>query len=730
MDTSDSESEAEQLPPPPPKSQSRKQPREQPPPPRWSDTLTLVVNAALEGDRINLPSSSLDQILSLSGPNQLPSPLFFKLTNHSTSQTAYATVREFTSPTPTTAEISPFLATLLQIPSTTTTTTTTTTPNDTNEPFLATIECTSLPHCTFLKLSPNTPEYLQIPDLRPVLEGFLRGRFSTITTGTTLLVQGIEFLVVETRPGVVCSCVDVDVDLEVVPIEGGVAEAAVREKYFGGGGSSGGGGVVDVGVGSGVLGRVGGGGDVFYGRVKVGDEKGGVWRVTVGGEGGASSSDGGELGVFVSTRGVEKPGMWEHDWFSVEGGVVDFVVGGNSQDEQEEEDVGDVPYVYITVTLLEDARPRSIRVTVEWNADGKLVEEQNSVPLQAPIDEPIPEGHIQCDNCFQTVPTRTHTMHQAFCLRNNTVCTRCRTAGSPNFIFKKQDFPHHWHCDLCPTTTNSADPQVPQKHMQLYHTVHTCTCGTDLELRQVGIHQRRDCPDRIIICRYCRLRVKAGRKSTAAKDLYAGLGLSEHESVCGSRTIECIKCRANVQLKDVKMHAQFHEVQKQTQKTPALCPNSQCAHRPNAQFPNPLGLCQTCFSPFWSPTHDPGNQKLAAKLLQKYHSQLTNGCGRTGVCQNTGYCATAKGPDGAMDATGAALVAFEVLKKSALFSGGLSKAEYHLCVSEAKNAKRRADAATLAEMGFHISWAVKGLEESGDSVERALQWLLQNAPKI
>jgi hypothetical protein len=77
----------------------------------------------------------------------------------------------------------------------------------------------------------------------------------------------------------------------------------------------------------------------------------------------------------------------------------------------------------------------------------------------------------------------------------------------------------------------------------------------------------------------------------------------------------------------------MHEIARQNQPTPRLCANSQCGQFFSNQFSNNMGLCQSCFHPFWSPRHDPGNQKLAAKLAGQYHSQLTAGCSRD-YCSN------------------------------------------------------------------------------------------------
>ncbi|KAI9346586.1 hypothetical protein BDR26DRAFT_112824 [Obelidium mucronatum] len=372
------------------------------------------------------------------------------------------------------------------------------------------VKCVTLPKCEYLKIAPLEATYLEIPDLRALLESHLRQNFSTITESTTLSVpltikysstttttttpssEIHRFLITECKPETVCSCIDVDINLDVVPLEGGgVAEEAVRRKFFGGDRNTvvvGGGGVHDAadgitevvlveggGGGSssssssrGVLGSVNGvveKGECRYFRVKTvksGDRGGGggTYRVEAvplvsgsgsGGGGGGSSGTGissGDCNVFVSLSMVERPGLMEHDHYNVDTGVsvVEFGIGSGGGDGGVDDDM---------------------------------------------------------------------------------------------FLFKKEEFANHWHCDSCSLVSTVA---ASVKHLEMEHGMrHACVCGQDLPLKSLAGHKKRECPDRLIICRYCRLRVRAGPKSMVAKDIYSGLGLCEHESVCGSRTIECIK---------------------------------------------------------------------------------------------------------------------------------------------------------------------------------------------
>jgi hypothetical protein len=245
-------------------------------------------------------------------------------------------------------------------------------------------------------------------------------------------------------------------------------------------------------------------------------------------------------------------------------------------------------------------------------------------PLPKYEDEEIIDENMQtCKNCGMKVPAQTISMHEAFCFRNNIKCTKC------NIVFQKKEFSKHWHCESCEFVGVQEDQK---KHHELFHVPVTCSCGVELSLNLIGQHKKIECPDRLIVCRFCHLLVRAGGKSMNVRDLYLGTGLTEHESECGSRTIQCQKCKKSVQLKDMQTHAKIHELQDKPQ-VPTLCSNVNCANELSSQYPNSLKMCSSCFQPFWSPRHDPGNQKLAQLIVQTYHRQMTLGC-KNSHCYN------------------------------------------------------------------------------------------------
>lgn len=153
-------------------------------------------------------------------------------------------------------------------------------------------------------------------------------------------------------------------------------------------------------------------------------------------------------------------------------------------------------------------------------------------------------------------------------------------------------------------------------------------------LQDVSLH-KQSCPRRWIICGFCHLIVECGEPSRTAKDLYAAIPLGMHESECGSRTITCIKCTKQVQLKEMGIHVQFHDFERKNQKIFKICANINCSN-PCPDTENEMKMCAMCYSPFWSPRDDPGMTKMAQKLAHVYHTQLTTGCGRE-TCLNKVY---------------------------------------------------------------------------------------------
>ncbi|KAJ2004772.1 hypothetical protein GGI04_002493 [Coemansia thaxteri] len=255
---------------------------------------------------------------------------------------------------------------------------------------------------------------------------------------------------------------------------------------------------------------------------------------------------------------------------------------------------------------------------------GDEPEEESKPELPAPSASEA--GMQLCVNCGSSIPTPRLDMHRIVCGRHNTKCTRCARV----FKIGSDEAARHWHCELCDI---AGDVDDSAKHMHFYHTPVKCTCNPDraafASIVELAEHRRTVCAERLIECRFCHNIEPQGPASENAMDIMDGL--CAHEVYCGSRTIECSKCKANVRIRQVQVHMKMHQMREQEARDNMVpCANKEC-NRERAS--NPLGLCATCFGPFYTGQHDPDNQKLLKRLTRALHAQLTRGCGNQ-LCRN------------------------------------------------------------------------------------------------
>ena len=559
--------------------------------------LVAKTSARLTGDKINLPASMLNFILAQYAVEQggiLPHPLTFEIRRGGVSSElkSYGRVVEFTADI-NSIEISSFIANALGIKD-----------SDQSSNEILVVKEISLPKATLAVLTPLTENYLQIPDMRSLLTSFLRRHHAILIEGSTLNVdfgryQNVAFQIKKLNPESACLCLDTDLEIDIAADDLEFAESAIRLKNQ----------VENINssVGSWKKRESEWVFDVdpqtlpAILKIPLIEENVDVYEIK------AILENGSDINIFGSDV-TEIPSIIDHTFYSVEKGSRTILLSAREFSRQER------PFMYISLEPYQKDTTAKYRLQII--AKKSLVSDVDTEESQPNLEME------KCENCLLFVPVKTIQMHSAFCLRNNILCKKCQK------VFHKSGFPSHWHCDQC---FMSGNIEQMAKHIEMVHTQHTCSCGESLYLAQVKQH-RTECPDRFIICRYCHLLIVAGKPSRLAKDLYLDLKLSKHESECGARTIDCLKCKKSVQLKDIQLHAKTHEIQKQQQALPfQICRNTICPNPQNSRFLNSLQLCQTCFGPFYSPRYDPSNQKIPQKIVQTYHHQLTIGC-------NSNYC--------------------------------------------------------------------------------------------
>ncbi|KAI9324764.1 ubiquitin fusion degradation protein UFD1-domain-containing protein [Zopfochytrium polystomum] len=388
----------------------------------------------LRGDRIILSQSALDGILrasSAAGGTALPSPLVFAITNPANLRKVYGSVREFTAPFDDAVFLSSELREALDIRI------------DDEEmvdaddgggPVVNVSLVSTLPKCEYLRMAPMEPEYLELPDLRSLLESHIRQSRAVISLGDTLTVSQpskrgappseYHFLVTDIKPNQTCICVDVDVSLDVVP-DDEVATEAVKRKFLAQPQPDGAA-VIPFDLQK-----------TVWRKFKPGAER--FFKIEL-------SPATGDCDLFVS-KSIERPTKQDHDYVNVDQGKSSIII---------ELDDPPAPFVFISV------RGYSTKSTFTLSAASiKAGPPLPSAPSSSgPHDPDLAPDQVLCGNCLSPISAKAAVMHEAFCRRNNAVCHRCRGLGLPH-VMKKEDLPLHWHCDDCDKfCATSANPSL------------------------------------------------------------------------------------------------------------------------------------------------------------------------------------------------------------------------------------------------------------------------------
>ncbi|KAF9174427.1 hypothetical protein BGX21_005072 [Mortierella sp. AD011] len=710
----------------------------------WSSTFTVgSATSNSKGDKIILPHAALESLLQAhasapplpppqldpnydptswedypqhklnpyesSKPQELPSPLTFQIRNPANRVVTHGGVKEFSANDGQIHLPSWMMESLAA-----------------SEGDQVMVKYTPLSKGTWAKFRPISADYMEILDFRSLLEAVLRSNYTTLTRGEILKVhQGTKefgFVVEELKPdpGEAVCITDTDLEVDIEPLDTEMQGPASATNSYANGTKAAKGPLKDqnLRIGSESQGKVA---VDEYQRwtIDIPNRRSGI-QVTV------NVQEPGDLDVLVSTR--TPISLQDHIWANFESlGPRTIAIPANNQDYATQQDsqlihIGVYGRAPSTVSSGSSGSSSSIpqgdviyTILVQYFDEGSESPTSSS-PTTGASNTETPNkgaaGYQECTNCGSWIPERTVMLHSNFCIRNNAKCDRCGE------VMKKDEFVNHFHCDHCDKHGHILEQK---KHMEIYHGWYQCSCETfeSPALPELALHRRTTCPDRFIICRYCHTLVQQGAPASNARDRIRGL--SSHESYCGDRTIQCQKCSQMVSLKDVQVHAQNHEYQRQNQETPQLCGNQNCVR---AKSSNVLGLCQLCFGPFWIPTEDHKNQKLVQRLARKYHSQLMTGCGNK-WCRNQ-HCATYKGQE--MDATTAATEMMGILKEAKVGSSG---GKVWLCVDEGTTRKK-----VMAELlhedlrgQYAAEWCIKALDIEKADLEAAAKWLNLHAPK-
>lgn len=659
----------------------------------WSSQFSVLPakqTPSLKGDKIILPPSALEQLLSaattivsLAAPlpistfdpynpysfaaerearaelverqQHLPHPLTFRLVNPRNGRVVFAGIREFSADNDQVG-LSPFLRNSLGVDGNhgaddingigesgrhTASTT--------EEVPRVTIHVKELPKGTYARLRPLEAGY-DPEDWKALLEKHLRDNFTTLTNGEILSIptgrEEFRFLVDGLKPNEdAISLVDTDLEVDIEALNEEQARETLKQRLSKSqrapgtvkGSSTGG----PVEFGSNESGQVRPGEYVDY-SIENWDPKEGIEIELV------AQNDEENLDLFVTPGGPRqrsRPREQEHIFGDISVQTTKVIQIQPTHAKLDNSDA-----LWVSVRAYEPPEevntkerqspiPYTLRTKSVVNATTANGEQSAAeATLSSPDDE-------RCKNCHQWVPRRTVILHENFCFRNNVLCPRCEN------VFQKSsaEWKTHWHCPHDDAHGNTESSQ--HKHDSLFHTPLACpACGYQASnTLNLAHHRTTTCPGKLILCSFCHLQVpQQGPDDPDPWDPEVILsGLTPHELVDGARTTECHLCAKIVRLRDMTTHLKHHDLQRLSRHAPRICRNTNCGRtidgigkrgdihtKQQQRAPrNELGLCDPCFGPLYNPMYDPDGKALRRRVERKYLTQLLTGCGHA-WCRN------------------------------------------------------------------------------------------------
>lgn len=397
---------------------------------------------------------------------------------------------------------------------------------DASDVPLIDIRYVSLPKGTYAKLQPEEMGFSDIPNHKAVLETTLR-KHATLSQGDFITVNYGEVTyklrVLELKPAASVSVLETDIEVDVegsnsvldsnnhhhvlIPLVLGKSESGIVKE-----------------------------GNFNYYKFSIEDSltekiEPGSMNIVVTIEADTDKSDG-DTNIYVSRHPMIFPSQHRHEWSSHDMGSKVLILG------QKDPNLLAGTYT-IGVFGFKGLTKYSLSVSLKNNSTRQRIGEHVNSSSQGDSDV------VECRNCRHYISSRTILLHEAFCTRHNAICPY----DGCGVVLRKEELGNHVHCGKCGRAFQQAEME---KHMKVFHEPLHCPCGVILEKEEMVEHQSLECPLRLITCRFCGDMVHAGSAPMDARDRMKGL--SEHESICGSRTAPCDSCGRSVMLKEMDIH--------------------------------------------------------------------------------------------------------------------------------------------------------------------------------
>lgn len=379
-----------------------------------------------------------------------------------------------------------------------------------------------LPKGTYAKLQPDGIGFSDLPNHKAILETILR-QHATLSQDDMLTVNygqlSYKLRVLELKPSPSISVLETDIEVDIVnpdvspdrsnehvlrPLPLGKSESGLVEE-----------------------------GKFMYYKFSIDDDTSekialGNFRIEVKVE---VEKAGGDTDLYISRHPLLFPTRHQHEWSSHDVGSKTLILGSKDKSLS-------AGTYSIGVYGFNGTTKYHVSVNLLENNDHKVGQHASS-------SSPMEVDTVECRNCKRSIPSRSIALHEAYCSRHNVICQH---AGC-GVVLRVQEARNHVHCDKCGQAFHEEEME---KHVKVFHEPLSCGCGVVLEKEKMVQHQASECPLRLITCRFCGDMVQAGTSAVDVRDRLRGL--SEHESVCGSRTAPCDSCGRSVMLKDMDIH--------------------------------------------------------------------------------------------------------------------------------------------------------------------------------
>ncbi|EEP77747.1 conserved hypothetical protein [Uncinocarpus reesii 1704] len=720
----------------------------------------------LRGDKICLPPSALEGILaafpavspsrphsssvSFSEPDdgahahshELPHPLTFRIVNPANGRVVYSGILEF-SAEESEVSLSPLLLQSLGIQASDFESDSTLPEHERSEPAgseqglapqsppRVTVHVVQLPKGTYVRLRPLEAGY-DTDDWKALLERSLGANFTTLSVGEPLPVPGrpnevFQFLVDKILPeGNAICIVDTDLEVDIVPLDEEQARESERRrkerlnsKLLAKGGK--------LQLGKPVRGELVAGQFVDYELLD--------WSRSEPIDIELDVAEGANIDIFVSPFGARQRNRPRDD---------EHVFGDLSSEFPKR--------IRIQPTNVELEGAEAIHISIlarqpeEWTATENQTwgfslqattsarEDQPEASDSGPSSQHADEE--QCTNCHQWVPKRTAILHENFCLRNNTLCSKCQKV----FQKRSEEWQNHWHCLYDEAHGN--DEYSKRKHNSIFHVEQACK-GCPFIARNtpdLAHHRTTTCPQKPILCQFCHLVVpQQGDGDPDVLDPEVlHTNLTPHEFVDGTRTTECHLCNRIIRLRDMNTHLRHHDLERLSRPPPQICKNPNCCTtledplKRRRVATNSLGLCNVCFGPLYVDLYDPEGKALRRRIERRYLSQMLSGCGKP-WCRNE-YCKTGRSNMGisvvsGKEALGLVKPLINAVSIPLSEREGENTAPLYFCTDENNQTRRKLAELLASEAGYQLGWAVAAVQEVGGNIDKARDWLRNWAPK-